>query len=202
MLDADYYPTLAAYLEGLPDGIDSHPGCVAKASLYRAVLDVKPLSSDDKKRLPKPLVELLDHPVPVSSWIPEVHSHAMMLAIYDRAFTDIEAFAKHAYESQRALFTGPLYSIALRIASPELLIKTAAVRWKLFHRGMTFKPVADGNGFGRVKLEYPLGVYEPILLRALCEAIRAILELSTAKDATVEVADCQPTHATLTVQWQ
>jgi len=202
MLDADYYPALAAYLEGLPDGIDSHPTCRAKASLYRAVLDAGPLTDDDKQRLPKPLVELLDHPVPVSSWIAEVHSHAMMLAVYDRSFSDLESFAKHAYDSQRKLFEGPLYSIALRIASPELLIKTAALRWKLFHRGMTFVPIVDGDGCGRVKLDYPHGVYEPILLRALGEAIRAILELSTAKQAQVDVADCEPTHATLSVRWQ
>ena len=126
----------------------------------------------------------------------------MMLAVYDRGFPDLEAFAQHAYASQRALFEGPLYSIALRIASPELLIKTAALRWRLFHRGMSFTPVVDGEGHGRIKLDYPHGVYEPILLRALCEAIRVILELSTAKDAHVTVADFEPTAATLNARWQ
>lgn len=202
MIDADHFPTLAAYLEGLPDGIDSHPECQAKASLYRTALDTAPLPDADIPRLPPPLVALLEHPAPVSSWIPEVHNHALLIAIYDRVFADLEAFAKHSYASQRALFEGPLYSIAFRLASPELLIKTAALRWKMFHRGITFKPITDGPGHGRVRLDYPPGMYDRVLLRTLCEAIRAILDLSTAKDAEVETASCDRTTATLSCRWQ
>jgi len=201
VLDTDHYPTLAAYLDGLPDGIDSHPACQAKASLHRSALETAPLPVEDIARLPNALIELLEHPVPVSSWIPEVHNHALLLAIYDRVFVDIEAFARHAYSTQRALFEGPLYAIAFRIASPELLIKTAGLRWRMFHRGITFKPVMDGKGHGRVQLDFPAGIYHPVLLRSLCEALRATLELATAKDAQVETARCGSTTATLSCRW-
>ena len=202
MIDAHIFPAVAAYVGALPDGLDSHPTCQAKASLYRALLDFAPLAPGDLAGLPPVLVDLARHPAPVSSWIPEVRSHAMMLAVYDRAFPDLEAFAEHAYASQRALFNGPLYAIAMRLASPNMLIKTAALRWRLFHRGMVFQPILRGSGEASVELEYPPAVYEPILLRALCEAIRAILELSTLSGAEVRIVRCGSTSASLAARWQ
>ena len=49
-------PQLRAYLERLPDGLASYPGCLAKASLYRSIIEELPL---DDTRLPEPLQDLL-----------------------------------------------------------------------------------------------------------------------------------------------
>lgn len=195
------YPTVSRYFEGLDDGLNSYPDCQAKASLYRALLQERPLSGDAVADLPAPLRTLVQEPAPVSSWIPEVHSHALMLAVYERRFETLEEFAQHAYDRQRSLFEGPLYAIALKVVTPQLLIKTAALRWRMFHRGMSFRAQELQRNRGFIVVEHPNGVYEAVIRRALCEAIRAVLELSTRRPATVTVAESSPRHAKLSVQW-
>ncbi|MBL4688653.1 MAG: hypothetical protein JKY37_28960 [Nannocystaceae bacterium] len=200
---ADKFPTTAAYIAALPDGLESHPDCRAKASLYRTVVDGSALSTADAAELPQVLRTLVVEPALVSSWISEVHSHALMLAVYDRQFGDIEAFAQHAYLRQRELFAGPLYAVAFKLVSPALLIKTAALRWRLFHRGgMSFRSQDITADQARVRLEYPEGVYEPVLRRALCEALRAALDLSTGGGARVEVQDASARHTIFKVRWR
>ena len=73
-MSSDRFPALEEYIAGLPDGLASHPQCQAKASLYRSLIDTKGLEPDDVDALPPDLRSLVIHPVPISSWIPEVHS--------------------------------------------------------------------------------------------------------------------------------
>ena len=103
------------------------------------MVDATPLDPDDVEALPEVLRSLIQHPLPVSSWIPEAHSHGVMLAVYDSKFGDPEVFEQWAYDRQRELFSSPLYGVAMKLVSPKLLLKTATLRWRLFHRGVTFK---------------------------------------------------------------
>ena len=118
MFDPVRFPALRAYVDQLPDGFDSHPDFVAKASLYRTVVDATPLAPDDVVALPDVLRSLIQHPLPVSSWIPEAHSHGVMLAVYDSQFGDAEAFERWAYDRQRELFASPLYGVAMKSSRP------------------------------------------------------------------------------------
>ncbi len=196
------FPALSEYIEGLPEGLSSHPECKSKASIYRALLEGSPLSDEAIASLPDVLQPLAIKPAPVSSWVPEVHSHALMLAVYDRNFSGLSAFAKHAYDRQRAMLEGPLYAFAFRLAGPMLLVKTAALRWRLFHRGMRVAVVDPGDGRGKFRLDYPVGIYEPILLRTLAEALRAAMDMCSGGGAVVDIGEASPTHAVLDFLWR
>ncbi len=196
------FPALTEYLAGIPDGLESYPDCLAKASLYRGMVADRPLLQPVLAELPAPLRVLIEHPVPVSSWLPEVHSHALMLAVYDVHFGDLNAFTTWAYEQQRALFTGPLYSVAMRLVSPSLLFKTAPVRFSMFHRGARLVIVERRDNGGTARLEYPPGLYDSISRAGLCSGLTAALDLTIAGRASVEIVDSGDTYALVDAHWE
>lgn len=201
MSESNEFPELVRYLAALPSGIDSYPDCRAKASLYRSVADASPIREADRDALPKPLLRLLTHPVPISSWIPEVHSHALMLAIYDRCFSSVEEFTEFTYQRQRNLFGGRVYSIALHIVTPKMLVKTAAIRFGMFHRGTDFV-VSELEATGAmVNVTCPPGVYDDISRIALCEGLRAALDLCMGGGASVKVVETTRSRTTIRVRW-
>ena len=138
-------PQLRAYLERLPDGLASYPGCLAKASLYRSIIEELPL---DDTRLPEPLQDLLRRPRAVSEWIPEVHSHAVLLAQYDQRFTALPEFAAHCYAAQRRLWDSKIYAFMMRLMSPVRLLASTSQRWGQFHRGTELVAERSGEGAG------------------------------------------------------
>ena len=85
MQSGEPFPSVRAYLERLPFGIDSHPECEVKASVLRDALASRALDSD-LDALPAPVRELVRSLPPVSAWIREVHALVAMLAIRDRYF--------------------------------------------------------------------------------------------------------------------
>ena len=200
--DPSKFPVLARYVEALPQGLASYPEDRAKASLCGGMIDAFPIRTDDIPALPAELRYLVESPVPVSSWIPEVHSHAILLAIYDRHFETPDAFAAQAYAMQKALFSGPLYAIALKIVSPTRLLKTAAARWRMFHRGATFVITELAANHVMVRIEHPPFVYEPMSRRGMCEGLRAVLDLSTGGGASVEMIETKSDFMTLCARWR
>ena len=201
VVDRDKFPCLARFLDTLPQGLDSYPECRAKASMYLNLAAQRPVPADDVCALPEPLRRMSEEPLPVSSWIPEVHSQAMMLAIYDRRFADIDEFGQYAYVQGKALLEGPLYAVAFKLVPPSLLVKTAVLRWRMFHRGATLEAVPDGTNGATARIVHPSGLFEKITLRGICEGIRAALDLSTGGGASVEVSGVGIEHSSLRLRW-
>lgn len=193
-------PHLSAFLAKLPDGLASFPEVRAKASLYRSILDEFPPDADE--HLPGPLRERLLMPVPVSAWIPEVHSHAMVLALRDLRFDSDAAFVDFCYQRQKTLFEGRLYRIMLALASPALLFRTAALRWTLFHRGTTLEVQQRSSTEARICVRHPPQMWDGLLADALMAGLRAVLDLSGADDPVLEVAERTPDALYLRGTWR
>jgi hypothetical protein len=201
VVDPDKFPGLAKFLAGLPAGLDSYPELKAKASMYRNICDERPIPAADLGTLPEVLVRLQDNPSPVSSWIPEVHSQAWMIAVYDRCFDDMDAFGAFTYRQGKALLEGPLYAIAFKIASPKLLLRSATLRWGAFHRGAGIEVSGTGRDFVDVLVQHPAGTYGAVVMRGICEGFRAALDICTGGGATFEVTDASPTDTRVTLRW-
>lgn len=201
MLDPERFPSLVAFLESLPHGLDSYPECTAKASMVLNLADDRPPSPEDLAALPPPLRRMSEHRPPVSSWISEVHSHAMMLALFDRGFNDLPEFGAYAYKQGAALLSGRLYAAAFKFVSPSLLIKTAALRWGMFHRGTTCRAVQERDGFVRAHIEFPQGLFGDVILTGFAEGVRAAMDLATGGGATVAFGARQPTRACIDLKW-
>lgn len=179
-------PHMSAYLARLPHGLDSFPEAKAKASLYRSTIDATMVP--DLSVLPPVLARLLETPAPVSSWINEVHSHALILAARDLRFDSDAAFVDFAYARQKDLFAGRLYRVMLALASPTILLRSGALRWTTFHRGSSFN-VEEGSATGAViRIDHPPGLWHGLLADALIAGLRAVLDLSGAQDVDMHVA--------------
>ncbi len=201
MVDSGRFPELARFVADLPAGLDSHPALKAKASMYCNICEERPVPGSDLERLPKLLRSLQDDPRPVSSWIPEVHSQAMMLAVYDTCFDSLDEFGAFTYRQGRALLEGPLYAIAFKLVPPRLLIRTATMRWRAFHRGVDLQLVESGATFVDVRLEHPTGTYGDVVMRGICEGFRGALDMGGARDASFELARPGPTEARVRLRW-
>lgn len=191
-------PHLRAYLERLPEGIASYPECRAKASLYRGMTDGLGV---DTTGLPPEIVDLIDQPRPVTDWIPEVHSHAILLAQFDQHFEDVEVFAAHCYAYQHKMWSSKLYAFMMRFVSPPRLIATTSQRWSQFHRGSSLVATRTDENNAEVVLTTPPWIYDEVSLRGLTEGMRAVLDRS-AIPTTFTLLSQEPAEARWTVRWR
>ncbi len=192
---------MTRYIESLPQGLDSHPGAQGKASLYRSMLDQRTPEAVKEHELPAPVADLLASPRPVSSWISEVHSNATLLFIQDVSGLDDEAYAGLVYDRMRALFDGPLYRILFRLSSPRLLIRSAAIRWRSFHRGTSFAVDTSSPRNAVLDVEFPPFLWNEPTAMGLVAALRATLDMSGAIDPVLELSAVTPTRVRIVGRW-
>lgn len=184
-MDRARVPYLAAYLDRLPNGLDSYPECLSKGSLSRTVLEDLTLPALPEGTLPDALAAHVAHPPAVSDWIPTVHHLALMVLTRDSCFEDDDRFLAYAFDSQYRLLSGRLYRLLLRVASAEMLLKGIGYRWAAFHKGTELKAEIR-RPEGTMRLSFPPGLYDRLGARGLAEGFRAALVASG--DAGVEVA--------------
>jgi len=201
-MDERTFPRLAAYLADLPDGLDSFPECRSKASLHRAFLDEKPLPPLAPGALPEPVRELIEAPAAVSSWIPTVVHHSVLLVIRELCFTDDESYCRHAFESQRRIFRGPMYRLLLVAMPVDTVLRGIAYRWKAFHQGTQLEVLERGEGEARLELRFPPGLYNELGLKGLASGFRAALDAMKATDAKVEVTEIAAGEAHFRGTWR
>jgi len=185
-------PRLASYLAALPGGLDAHPGCLAKGALVRNAfqdhLEVKARAAE----LPHALTRLLVDPPLAGEWIPEVHFVALFHALNDLLGLDDAAVLVRARSRNRTLFEGPTYRILMAVLSPMSLLRFAGKRWATFHRGSDL--VVDGavDEGVRVRVTFPAGLFDPLILSAFGTAFEAALELSGARAPRVRLDHVEP----------
>lgn len=189
---------LTRYLGGLPEGLDSHPSCLAKGSVFRAMVDGAGL---DAGGLPGPLRRyLLDPPIP-SEWLPEVHLAALLLGAADQLDLDGPGLFAWARHRNRGLFEGTLYRALMALVPPARLARFAPMRWAAFHRGSALElGRVDDEGL-RAHLAFPPGLYDATVLEAYRAAFAAALEASGARQVEVATEAITPTAAHFRARW-
>lgn len=195
------FPRLASYMTRLPNAIASYPECQSKASAYRHLIEKFDLAAE-RRSLPPEVVELIDHPAPVSAWIPSVLYNAFFLATVDRFFVGNERKAIDYYHDLRAqMFRSPLYRVMMMVVSPQQILRGAGKRWEAFHRGTAFA-LEHGDDWARARLTYPHGLQTALTVEMLCAGLRAALEAAGAADVTLVIEDCTFEQANLSGTWK
>lgn len=198
-------PALSAYIDGLPLGVDSHPGCTVKASVYRDALDSKGLD-DVIDELPEALRMLVLEPPPVSAWVPEVHAIAIMTAIRDRHFesgqSGLDAYEEWTHERNLRLLTRPLYRALFLLLSPERLLNGLGRRWGAFRRGTTLEVLESSRGRAALRLRYPTNLYDETALSGLSGAFRAAAEAAGARDPRLDLLERTPRGTRWEAHWR
>lgn len=200
VFDRQRFPTLAAYLDRLPEGLDSYPECQAKCSLMMSALDDYSLDAC-LAGLPADLADLVQNPPPRVEWIPQVHFRAVLRAIRDHYFASAEEFVAWSYGAQHRMLSGPLYRILFSVIGTDRLLRNVHSRWTHFHRGIQLD-VEKGDHSVDGCFRFPAHMYTQIDLEATMLGIRAALELVGAHEVATTVIEVRETLARGRLSWR
>jgi uncharacterized protein (TIGR02265 family) len=205
-VNAERFPSVASYVAKLPAGIGSYPECSVKASVYRDALESRPLSQVDLLLLPPQVVELVERPPPVTMWVQETFSNAILIAILDRHFpkgrAGLEAFGEWTYERNRRLLTRPAYRALFLLLNPERLLRNVGSRWEAFRRGTRLELLASGPGWAELVVRHPPHLYSDATLYGLRGAFKAAAEASGGRNVETEARQTKEREARYVVSWQ
>lgn len=194
-------PSVAAYLDLLPAGAASYPECSIKASLLRNAIESRPLGPEVP--LPKELRALVEHPPPVTGWMPEVLFNALMIAIREVHFApgDLDGFLAWVYAQNQKLLSTPLYRVLFSVVSPDRLLVGMEKRWSSFRRGTEAHIVRLGPRDVELVVRAPPNLYAVQSVQGMAAALRATITCAGAKDARVDGVLKTSTEVVYRMRW-
>jgi hypothetical protein len=192
------FPRLAAFVRGLPDGLDSYPEYGTKSALMRSLVTEELVRH--AASVPDELAELIRNPPPMSAWVKQTHAHAVLVLARDVLFATDRAFAQHCYDGQRSLFSSKIYLLLMRCTSPGRLLSTAEKRWSQFNRGCTIRTEVFADG-AHIWVDHPRGIFDQTCRTALSQALRATLDMSSARCTEITLVDESPMQTELLARW-
>ena len=194
------FSRLREYVAQLPDGLDSYPDCVAKGSIARLALREFEWR-EVYETLPEPLREGLRHrPLP-SAWLPEVHSVALHMAAADAEGLSMEDVLRWSHESNTRLAESPMYRIVAAVASPAILLRTAALSWRLLHRGVSLSIESQASGRTEAAIEHPPHLWNELVHLSTAQGLRAAVEAAGGREVRAELADYVPERGRYVLTW-
>ncbi len=167
---------LEGYLQGLPQGADSHPECVGRGTLMLNVLQTNPLTPPELARLPPFVRAYFEKPPLHASWVPEVHIWSTVFAVGDVKGLDARAFAAWSLESNRRLCEGLRLKVQLDILNSAQSAEMGAMTWTTTHHGTRLEVVGFGPEHTLARLEFPKNLLNLLALECLAGAFVAILD--------------------------
>jgi len=192
-------PRVAGYLAKVPDGVDAHPGCLARAAMLRRSLAERPLTGIHVDSLPAPVRHLVVCPPLDGEWISDVHLVCILFTIADaHGMTDghyldwIRELNTHMFQT---LFRG-----AVDAQSPEAMLAKVPERWSIFHRGSTLEAEEAGPGRAVVRLSFPPHLFHGLALRQFAPVWEAALRLADPS-CTVELDSSDATSGRFVARW-
>lgn len=200
---AGVWTRLERYLARLPDGVDSYPEVVVKASTFTAAMADKPLPIV-RGKLPAPIEKLILNPPLVSAWIPEVHMVCIFKMIGDYHFDGrggTPAFLEWVYDQNMKLLGGKLYRALFFFLSVEHVFRGVEQRWSAFRRGTTLNAISRSNRHAIFEFRYPRYLLDDEGLLAIGTALRAAGEVAGAKSTSVQLVDVAPTYGHVRLDW-
>jgi hypothetical protein len=191
------------YLAALPRGINSYPDYVMKAATYREFLAEIPEGGiAELGALPPTLRELVERPLPVSDWLPEVHANALFMAIADAFFPSDDAFAARKLETNRRMLRSPLYRVLFLLATPETMLRNVTSRWVKFHKGILLRVPSIAERSAKLRVDFPPNLVPHLQARAYVAAVQAALEAAGAKEVESSISSWSSTFINVDAAWK
>ncbi|HLT40869.1 MAG TPA: hypothetical protein VK034_31545 [Enhygromyxa sp.] len=190
---------MAAYLDQLPEGLDSFAECQAKVSIHRAVYAFakQPLTG-----LPSVLQAHLDERAPADQWILQCRTLALMIAMVEARRLALDEEAQWIRSAASMLFSTPMYRLLIWAISPRLMIRGADIRWSAFFRGSSLHAML-GEHEAELELRAPPGLFDPTLAQIFTDVLRAALSYSEHDSSAVwlELSGFEPGHIRYAISW-
>lgn len=198
-MDPERFPLLHEYLAGLPDGLASYPECRARASLLRAVLELRE-GDGSLEGLPAEIVECFNQPPSASAWMPEVLVVAVHFALAEADGLSIDEVLELTYRANQGLSNSPMYRAITKVASPRLMLRGASMSWGLLHKGISFK-VETSKGLAQARLSHPPGVWPRLAHESVALGFKAVIEATNGRDVTYQIVESMPEGTRIEVRW-
>ena len=198
-LDPTRFPTLCAYLESLPEGLDSHPECRSKASIMASSFEHE-LAPDVVERLPAVLVELIETPPPPSVWIPAVCSDALFHVVCDTHYPEVEDMLAWVERRTRMMAAHKMYQALMRIAGPKILLRSAAAAHGLFQKGTDLDAEIRESG-ARLILSYAPYLHSSLNTLSNVPLWRTVIEITGGQNVVVERTEHTARRAVYECDW-
>jgi hypothetical protein len=147
-------PLMSDYLAALPDGLDSYPECTAAASMATFNKQARKVILPGEG-VPPAIADMLTRRLLDTEWVPEVHYHAMALAIADHHGIDAAGFKDFWFDVMKLIMASAPYRFMFRLLSGEQIVRASAARWRKFHRGPFELDAKADDGVARIVLTYP-----------------------------------------------
>jgi hypothetical protein len=193
-------PKTDAYIDSLPDGLDSFPECLIRTDLYDNTLEELP----DVRKVP--IVEQTLRQYKGRKWMPEIYGSIINHGIRDACFASDRAYFEWLESFNGKIFQRPTYKAVVMLLSTQLLLMGAAQRWSSFHKGTHLEIAASQiRGDRRVasgELVFPHGLYDELQVRTHCHAIRAAMVASRADAPEYRLLEMQNGVARLELTWR
>jgi len=178
---------------------------MVKASVYRDSLESRSLD-EVVGVIPGPLRELIEQPLPVTAWVPEVRSLSILIAVRDCHFSQDEAglraYEEWVFNRNRRLLQRPLYRALFLLLSPERLISGVEKRWSAFRRGTSLSVIERSGGRAVVAIRHPPHLLDPTAQLGMCAAFRAASVAAGARDVSSEVVCAAETETRCELRWR
>ena len=200
VLDRVRYPRLAAYLDGLPEGLDSYPECQSKATLLVSAFDGVD-ASELLDGLPDRLTSLVREPPAAGIWVPAVWSDAMFHASCDRFFPTVEAVQAWTYERTVRISKHPIYRRLLTVPGPRMLIKIGTKAHGLIQRGTEIETALDRRG-AELTMRFPPRLHVGLNLSANVALWRGCVEITGGQNVRCDMVSCSDTEARYRVDFE
>ncbi|RYF07629.1 MAG: hypothetical protein EOO40_08280 [Deltaproteobacteria bacterium] len=198
-LDNGLYPTLTAYLNALPQGLDSYPEVKTRADYtlllrprLKAALEVPTLGT---------LRPHLTADYKSGEWVPETVYAALCALAQDRVWPSEEAYHQGMSEVAAAMYQAPLYRAVMLLLSPSLIAMGAAHRWHTFHQGSDLKVTKQGKQSADLTLSFPDKVFSKPALRSLGAVFCAALTGAGATETRFRITLAKPGEAQFAINW-
>jgi hypothetical protein len=197
--DPKLLPHTAAYVAGLPKGLDSYPHCRVRSAVSREILEEFPHLLNHPGVDPgvrKRLRDAMDQ----GEWMLDSQGMATRLLVRDIVFTTDRDYHRWFFDISGRLFAKPFYRFLMYVVSPTLVVLGATKRWAAFREGSLMTANVDRNQ-GKVELAFPVGLYPEVALKGFGETILAALTAARARDPKVELVEVTPTRGQWRIGW-
>lgn len=192
------FPRAAAYLAGLPQGLESFPGCRCRAEVNREILRAFPDVLD--RDVDHALATQLRGWVSSQEWMPDAAGVLLRLMLRDAYLTDDASFMRWNFDVSAKVFSTPTYRVLMYVLSPTLVLMGAARRWGTFRQGSTLA-AEGGKEAATLTLTFPALLYPEVVCRAFGESFRAALAAAKAQGIEVELRSFKPGEAVYATRW-
>jgi len=200
VFDPDSLPLTAAYIAGLPHGLDSYPRCRVRTAVTRAVIERFPRVLEHPG-VDGVFVDRLRTAMREGEWMSEALGTATRILTRDAVFESDAQYNEWTFEIANELFARPFYRALMYVVSPSLVMLGASRRWNAFREGTTLTAKPGANG-GDITLSFPPNLYTALVLEGFGHAFRASLAAARARGVRVELVEAGSESARWVVGWE